>query len=413
LKCADCHGVAGSGGSGAPYTYVDPKTHKAFSVTWRAPALNTVLYRFSPLEVHDIITYGRPGTPMQAWGVLGGGPKNDQSINDLLAYIQSIQLPPGTKAEIAADMSDCTKPPKTATGGSSCALITARKQADDQVAAATSALTAAKAKLAADQKAFAADQDPSTKAVESCSSILAEPAADTSEARVKCRDLEQAINSYTDASGNTVTAVDVEAVNAAQSAVDWAKQWKERRTGVTDGQMLFEINCARCHTKNWSIFDPTNATLKPEDLLGPPGGGGSLGFNLREGEVVRRFQTTTDATGKPQPYSGLISQIAFVINGSDANKSYGVGGIGSGRMPGQCNDALKADSTISLLHYGCMLTYQTDTSSPTNKPVTADDPSTKIDDIMIEQIVLYERCGIDLTDDSLAPPKSDYATNCS
>ena len=42
----------------------------------------------------------------------------------------------------------------------------------------------------------------------------------------------------------------------------------------------------------------------------------------------------------------MLSQIAFVINGSDANVPYGVGGIGTGRsggMPGQCNTALKTN----------------------------------------------------------------------
>ena len=53
-----------------------------------------MLLRFSPQEVNDIITYGRPGTPMQPWGVPGGGPKNVQSINDLVAYITSQQLTP-------------------------------------------------------------------------------------------------------------------------------------------------------------------------------------------------------------------------------------------------------------------------------------------------------------------------------
>ena len=47
-----------------------------------------------PDEVEQIITYGRPGTPMQPWGVLGGGPKNEQTIADLVAYIESIQLTP-------------------------------------------------------------------------------------------------------------------------------------------------------------------------------------------------------------------------------------------------------------------------------------------------------------------------------
>ena len=70
------------------------RTSTGAFVDWRAPALNTVLQRFSPQEVNDIITFGRPGTPMQAWGVLGGGPKNEQSINDLVAYITSRQLSP-------------------------------------------------------------------------------------------------------------------------------------------------------------------------------------------------------------------------------------------------------------------------------------------------------------------------------
>ena len=77
---------------------------------WQAPPLNTVLQRFQedpecaqPVDdqpdgtvcnVTNIITYGRPGTPMQAWGVAGGGPKNDQSIQDLVAFLRTIQLKP-------------------------------------------------------------------------------------------------------------------------------------------------------------------------------------------------------------------------------------------------------------------------------------------------------------------------------
>src|SRR4051812_38051781 len=90
LQCANCHGTDLAGGSTSVAHVYKDKTGGI--IPWRAPALNTVLQRFSPQEVHDIITFGRPGTPMQAWGVLGGGPKNDQSINDLVAYITSRQL---------------------------------------------------------------------------------------------------------------------------------------------------------------------------------------------------------------------------------------------------------------------------------------------------------------------------------
>ena len=53
-------------------------------------------------NVTQIITYGRPGTPMQAWGVAGGGPKNDQSIQDLVAYLRTIQLTPAEAQKQAA-----------------------------------------------------------------------------------------------------------------------------------------------------------------------------------------------------------------------------------------------------------------------------------------------------------------------
>ncbi len=427
LRCADCHGAAGSGGSGAAYTYTDPVSGTSHNVLWRAPALNTVLYRFSPQEVHDIITYGRPGTPMQPWGVAGGGPKNDQSVNDLVAYIQSIQLPPGTPAQIATDVKNCShadpaqnKPAKTALGGSQCALIAARNQPAQQLSDAQGALAAAKKTLADDQKAYAtADQDQSKDGTQTCADVFADtkdyPPGDIEAA---CTALQDKTQSHLDLNTHkTVDGADQQAVEQAQRALSWAQEWKARRAGVTDGQLLFEVNCARCHTKNWSIFDPANATLKPEDLIGPPGGGGQNGFNLRDGQEQRRFPNIRSTTGAAQPNSGVLSQIAFVVNGSDANVPYGVGGIGTGRsggMPGQCNTALKTNTNIPpLKYYGCMLSYGSDPTNLAGTPVLTDKASTPIDDVMIEQIVLYERCGLDITDDTLAPPSSDYASGCS
>ena len=61
-------------------------------VYWYAPAINTVLLRFSEDEVREILTYGRPGTPMPAWGVAGGGPMTTQQIDELIAYLKSIQI---------------------------------------------------------------------------------------------------------------------------------------------------------------------------------------------------------------------------------------------------------------------------------------------------------------------------------
>jgi mono/diheme cytochrome c family protein len=93
FNCAGCHGGMKAQGGVAAYTVQDPRTGEVKAVNWTAPALNTVLYRFSVAEVTYILTYGRPFSPMSAWGVAGGGPMNDQQISDLIAYLKSIQVP--------------------------------------------------------------------------------------------------------------------------------------------------------------------------------------------------------------------------------------------------------------------------------------------------------------------------------
>ena len=71
----------------------DSKTGEVKPVTWKAPALNTVFYKFDESEVRFILQYGRPFSPMSPWGIEGGGPLNAQQIDTLLAYLKSIQIP--------------------------------------------------------------------------------------------------------------------------------------------------------------------------------------------------------------------------------------------------------------------------------------------------------------------------------
>jgi len=102
FQCQNCHGPEGIGGSAA---FVDPRTGAA--VTWAAPSLNDVFYRYSRDEVAYWITYGRPGTPMAAWGVPGGGPANEAEVEALLDYLETVQIP---QSEVAAEV------PATVTG---------------------------------------------------------------------------------------------------------------------------------------------------------------------------------------------------------------------------------------------------------------------------------------------------------
>lgn len=94
FNCSGCHGGMTGGGNVAPYAVTDVKTGEVTAVNWYAPALNTVFYRFSQEEVRFILNYGRPFSPMSAWGAPGGGPMTAQNIETLLVYLESIQIEP-------------------------------------------------------------------------------------------------------------------------------------------------------------------------------------------------------------------------------------------------------------------------------------------------------------------------------
>src|SRR5262249_44813216 len=149
--------------------------------------------------------------------------------------------------------------PATSQANAAAALETARKAADTQVKTAEDNLKTAQTTLAqAQQQAAKTNADPKASASDKANA--------------------QAAVNYAQ---NAIT-------NGEQSLA-WAQAWANFRENVTDGQLLFELNCARCHTKGWSVFDPTQ--VRGTGVLGPPGGGGITGPNLRGGTEARRFAT--------------------------------------------------------------------------------------------------------------------------
>ncbi len=203
--CATCHGADGSGGV-AKYTITD-SLGRTEQVTWKAPAVNTVALRYSTAQIRQILVYGRAGSPMPAWGTKGGGPMNDQQIDDLVLFMQTSVEDEGLKI--------------------------------DQEAARAQGRAAAEG-----------------------------------EARKAGR---------LDASGQP----------------------------IVDGQTLFEANCARCHTRGWSIDRPEVS------------GGGSYGPNLRGGATVRQFPKVED-------------MLEFINESAQYGEAYGATGIGhdaGGGMP--------------------------------------------------------------------------------
>jgi mono/diheme cytochrome c family protein len=129
FNCAGCHGGFKGTGGAADYTITNPTTGEVKAVSWTAPALNTVFYRFTDDEVLFILTYGRPYSPMSPWGLAGGGPMNDQQLTNLLAYLHSIQLP---QQGCTADNPLCKgKDGTLSTDAQAQVLIEAQKQVDN------------------------------------------------------------------------------------------------------------------------------------------------------------------------------------------------------------------------------------------------------------------------------------------
>ena len=122
FQCVNCHGPGGVGGSTQQILEVpildadgnatfddDGLVTTRIQVAWDVPSLNDIFYRFDTEfvpanepdlpdvvrlsdSIRNVIIFGRPNTPMPAWGLDGGGPGNEQQIQDVVAYLWSIQV---------------------------------------------------------------------------------------------------------------------------------------------------------------------------------------------------------------------------------------------------------------------------------------------------------------------------------
>ncbi|GIT45688.1 MAG: hypothetical protein Ct9H300mP12_02730 [Acidimicrobiales bacterium] len=98
--CVGCHGPGGVGGV-ASYTLTDANGGFVAQVEWKAPSLTTVLSRFDESEVEHILNYGRPGSPMPAWGLPRGRPA-DLPAGSPTDRVSAVH--PMTPDEVAAEV---------------------------------------------------------------------------------------------------------------------------------------------------------------------------------------------------------------------------------------------------------------------------------------------------------------------
>jgi mono/diheme cytochrome c family protein len=267
--CSNCHAAGGVGGVAAP-TISDDSGKFVATVSWKAPALTTVFYRFDESEITQILTYGRNGV-MPAWGLAGGGAMNEGQIKSVENYLRSIQLP--------------------------------EKDAQDHVTAGVKSLI--KADVLSSELDLAAQ----------LKSANAMTVPDAKAAAVKAAN--DAINAR------------VETIYGRISTKDSSDADKRYY-----GSLLFNntadqgaLNCARCHTKGWS-YDADQP--QANSISGGPlvtrliPGGGFFGPNLTGGATVRKFGTAA-------LQEAFISEGSVL--GKNYGSS-GSGGNGSGMMPG-------------------------------------------------------------------------------
>ena len=285
LLCANCHGVDGGGGVAPAVVKSDdprcdpnaaasdktPSYCLPSQVSWAAPNLQFAPLRYSRAQLTQIITYGRPGTPMPAWGVASGkGALQAQSIQDLVNYVESL-----------------------ATTSSKAQAIDTKETAS----CTTRAACVGRAQL----------EDPATRAA--ADKWVVDATADLAQAQALLATASaQDVATYT------------KLVQEKQETLQAAQGWQQTTQAPSDGAISFMNNCARCHTRGWSYFDASNPEANP-----PPGimGGGAYGPNLTGGDVNNQFP----------PPTGEEELLQWISIGVPANEAYGIRGISSGRMP--------------------------------------------------------------------------------
>ena len=302
--CAQCHGAAGVGGQAA-YTVLDEQGRYIAGVSWTAPALNTILYRFTETEVTHILNYGRPQSPMPAWGGPGGGPLTSQQLETIVEYLIEIQLTP---EQMASEVQE---------GLRESVLKEVR---DLNPEATDSELVELYNDL------FDGLGDAYLHDLE----IRQNPEADVEEIEEAKEDLQHLLDDY---------LVDLAEKNAAKY-----------------GEFLFNnpagagaYACARCHTAGSSWGADGELAMNP-DLRGlinaeVPGGGG---FGPSLIGVTSQFTSATD-------------QSEFVSVGCEPNLQYGLNGVcePSGQMPGFGPKATPLEgSMLSLEQIEAIVEYE-------------------------------------------------------
>jgi mono/diheme cytochrome c family protein len=355
-QCVNCHGAAGAGGS-VTTSITDDDGGFVAQVVWKAPALNTVLSRFTEDEVLHTLNFGRNGV-MPAWGAGGGGPLTDQQLEEIVFYLRSIQIDADTIAAevdsgITARVEEWIVEGVDDDGNYAvdADYLTTIRDADAALLELT--LQVEERDLAC---ADVTDEDPDDLALCDEFSEATQASLDAHSAGGDALS-DDAISWLADMQGVAATAREV--AIAADPTLDDESNYDE--TGTNDalrwaalellsdpdsdlprideyrlyGEFVFTnpaasstYSCARCHTYGYSFGAADRFTARAngttESIL-PDGydqGKGFFGPNLTGGSTVDEFGTAR-------------THAQFIEGGQTIGQTYGVSGSGgNGQMPG-------------------------------------------------------------------------------
>ena len=308
-NCQQCHGAEGSGGASS-YTITSADGEFVATVAWAAPALNTVLSRYSEDEILHVLNYGR-NKVMPAWGAPGGGPLTEQQLLYLVHYLRRIQIPEselretvdsGVREGIAEHLSPDPFNP----------LRPDAPEVDEWLAEVDAAVEQARAMALAEDGSLAGVADAIRLAG---LELLATGVAPGSEIYRKYGEII----------------------------------FNNRAAGGT-------YSCARCHTYGWSY----DATVDGDDSIDGHAGpileeyvdaGGFFGPNLTGGSTLSQFETAGEHSD-------------FISVGQTVGRTYGRGGAGgNGQMPGfgpRVDDDLSVTypETLTLEQIDAVVAYE-------------------------------------------------------
>ena len=345
--CGNCHGVDGSGGAAS---YVEKRS--GINVTWAAPAINNVFYRYDDEEVRYWLIFGRANSPMPAWGLEGGGPMNDGQLDDLIEYMHHFQISQSEELQ-TIEMN---------INSSLSRLDTSELLVENEIARQKELIQSVKdapGKLPVIQKAVEdvsallskeggidTDEDGLSDSTETELSSYSSSVSEVLGTSILNLDPdnEESIPGRKDKSvaSGYLSQLESELINITIVAEGFDKFIKEAETGLAflekaleeklwevsfeeiadstfEGDIdkakravgLFNAYCARCHTAGYSA-----GVAYTKEIAS-----GGLGPALRAGRVNIQFKQREDF-------------IDFIIKGSVNGKAYGVNGVGGGKMPG-------------------------------------------------------------------------------